>query len=48
MTPIDLEIHAMISLMLTGLLLYVLFPINSVRLWFLVFLFFFVVTLVLY
>jgi hypothetical protein len=48
MTYIDLEIHTMISLMLTGLLLYVLFPVNSVRLWFLVFLFFFVVTLVLY
>jgi hypothetical protein len=48
MTPIYLEIHTMISLMLTGLLLYVLFPVNSVRLWFLVFLFFFVVTLVLY
>jgi hypothetical protein len=48
MTYIDLEIHVMISLMLTGLLLYVLFPINSPRLWFLVFLFFFLVTLALY
>jgi len=44
MTYIDIEIHVLVALMLTGLLLYVVLPVKDLKLWLAVFLFFLALT----